>query len=85
MKLTQRIEQLEAASTDAEYRRYAEHFSGEWGIPAERLFHEFIEIADRIERFGLDEELRRIASESGHSEEKVRADFEAELVKVRDE
>ena len=88
MKLGQRIERLEVASSESIYRRWAEHFSEEWGIPAERLVREFIEIADRIERNGLDEEIRRIATKGGHSEEKVREDFEealASLPKLGDE
>ncbi len=85
MKVTQRLERLEDASTDAEYRRRAEQLAGEWGMPVEQVLRDLLEARDRIERFGLDAELCLLAQESGHSEEKVRADFEAELVKVRDE
>ena len=88
MKLVQRIEHLETASTEAEYRRWAERLAREWGMPVERLFRELLGNHDRIERNGLDEELRRIARESGHSEEKVREDYEealATLPKLGDE
>ena len=37
------------------------------------------EICERIERFGLQPELRRLAQELGMSEEKMRALYEAQL------
>ena len=82
MKLAQRLERLEIASTEAAYRRWAERLAGELGVPAERLDRELIEIAERIERWGLDEELRRTARERGWTEEESRQYFEEELATV---
>lgn len=79
MKLAQRLERLEIASTEADYRRWAERLAGELGVPAEQLARELIEIAERIERWGLHEELRRTAKERSLTEEEVREHFEEEL------
>ena len=79
MKLAQRLERLEIASTEAAYRRWAERLAGELGVPAERLARELIETAERIERWGLDEELRRTARERGWTEEESRQYFEEAL------
>ncbi len=87
MKLVQRIEHLETASTEAEYRRWAERLAGEWGMPVERVFQKLLEIRDRIERNGLDEELRRLASGCGWTEEEAWEHFDkalATLPKVGD-
>ena len=84
MKLAQRLERLEIASAEVAYRQLAERLAGELGVPAERLARELIEIAERIERWGLDEELRRTAREFGLSEEKVREDFEEGLASIRE-
>ncbi len=79
MKLVHRMERLEDASTEAVYWHWAQRLAEEWGRPAEQVFHHLLEIHERIERDGLDAEIHRIASESGHSEEKVREDFEEAL------
>ena len=79
MSLAQRLERLETASTEAAYRRCADRLAGELGVPAEQLMHELIETDERIERWGLDEELRRIASERGWTEEDAREHFEDAL------
>ena len=82
MKLVQRLERLEAASTEAFYRQWADRLSEKWGIPAERLFHKFLEIGDRIERWGLDEELRRLAGRCDWTEEEAREHFEKALASL---
>ena len=84
MKLTQRIERLEVATRETQYRRYAEQLSEEWGIPAERLFHQFMESADRIEREGLDAEVRHLAHECGWTEEEAWRRYEEALAEVRE-
>ena len=87
MKLAQRLERLEAASTETFYRHWADRLAGEFGVPADQMFHRLLDIADRIERRGLDEELRRIASECGWTEEEAREHFDkalATLPKVGD-
>ena len=53
MSLAQRLERLETASAEVAYRQLAERLAEELGVPAERLFHELIETAERIERWGL--------------------------------
>ncbi len=82
MKVTQRLERLEAATREAEYRRYAEQLAPEWGIPAEQLCQQFMEIADRIEREGLDAEVRLIARDCGWTEEEAWRRYEEALAEV---
>ncbi len=65
MKLAQRIERLEAASPEAEYWHWVERLAEEWRMLAEPVFQGLQAIHDRIERRGLDAELRRKARESG--------------------
>ena len=79
MSLAQRLDRLETASAEVAYRQLAERLAGELGVPAERLFSELIEMTERIERWGLDEELRLIARERGWTEEESQQYFEEAL------
>lgn len=84
MRFAYRIERLEAASSDAEYRYWGERLAEEFGLPNEWMYRELLAIHERIQRNGLDGEIRRIARESGHPEEQVWSDFEEALAKVRE-
>ena len=75
----QRLERVEIASREEQYRRYAEELSGEWGIPAERLAYQFMEIANRIEREGLGAEVRDMAGACGWTEEEAWKRYEEAL------
>ena len=55
----------------------AERFAEEHGLGIDDVLREAQEMEERIQRWGLQPELRRLAQEFGMSEEEVRADYEA--------
>ncbi len=57
----------------------AEQLAEEYGVELDQALRDLQEICERIERWGLQPELRRLAQELGMSEEKVRALHEAEM------
>ena len=81
----QRLGRLELAEQERWVCREAERLSEELGLPAEELVRQFWEMAERVQRRGMDDALRWIAQENGVSEEEVRAGYEAVQAKRREE
>ena len=74
------VRRLEAAEYERaliEIGRIAE----EYGVAVDEVLRQAEEIGERVLRGGLKAELRRFAQEFGMSEEEVRADYEADMVK----
>ena len=82
MRNVQRLERLEHAEEERTLYRRAERIAKDFGLDADDAFRRLQEVAARVERWGIDAELRAIAREHGLSEEKVRADYEAVCVEV---
>ena len=59
----------------------AERIAEEYGVELDEVVRELQEVCERIRRWGLQPELRRLAQELGMSEERVRALHEAEMEK----
>ncbi len=77
MSQQQRLGRLELAEQEREVYREAERLSEELGVPADELVRQFWEMAERVQREGMDAALRWIAHENGVSEDDVRAEYEA--------
>lgn len=60
---------------------WAERIAEEFGVELDQVLRELQEVCERIERWGLQPELRRLAQELGMSEERVRALHEAGMDK----
>ena len=55
----------------------AERIAEEYGVEFDQVLRELKEVCERIRRWGLQPELRRLAQELSMSEERVRALYEA--------
>ncbi len=85
MSQQQRLGRLELAEQERWVRREAERLSEELGVPADELVRQFWEMAERVQREGMDGALRWIAQEYDVSEEEVRAGYEAVQAKRKEE
>ena len=70
---------LEIAEQERATLIQAERIAEEHDVAIDEVLREAQEIGERIEREGLEAELRRFAQDSGMSEEKARALYEAEV------
>ena len=72
---------LEVEEKERDMLIAAEQLAEEYGVELDQALRDLQEICERIERWGLQPELRRLAQELGMSEERVRALHEAEMEK----
>ncbi len=72
------LRRLEIAEQERATLIQAERIAEEHDVAIDEVLREAQEIGERIEREGLEAELRRFAQDSGMSEEKARALYEAE-------
>jgi len=82
MSLTQRLQRLEALEREQHLREVAERLAAEFGVAVEETVRQLREAAARIDRWGIDAELRRMAGDFGVSEEEVRARYQAEVAQL---
>jgi hypothetical protein len=68
---------LEAAQWERDVVEIAERLAVEFDLPLDEVLREAHETGERIQRWGIDAELRRFARERGLSEDEVRAPYEA--------
>ena len=73
------VELLEIGELERSNLIQAERIAEEYGVAVDEVLRQAQEIGERIQREGLSAELRRFAQDSGMSEEKARALYEAEL------
>jgi len=78
----QRLHRLEALEREQRLREVGERMAEEFGLPVEETVRELREVAARIDRWGIDAELRRMAADFGESEVEVRSRYEAEVAKL---
>ncbi len=77
MSLAQRLQRLEVAEQERAVLGQAERIAERHGVGIDELLRLAQEIGARIERWGLDAELRRFARERGLTEDEARARYEA--------
>ena len=77
MSLGQRIARLEHVEEERELLRGAEWLAERYSLSLDEVLRSLRETSDRIDRWGLDAEVRRLAREWGKSEDEVRAELEA--------
>ena len=85
MSLAQRISRLEDVEYERELRWRAERLAERYGLSVDDAVRRFREVIDRVARWGMEEELRRIARQHGKSEEEARADYERIVAELRAE
>ena len=76
MRNEQRLYRLEQAYEERVLRKEAERLAKEYGLNPDDLLRDAQAMAERVQRWGFDEEIRRFAEESGLTEEEVRARYE---------
>jgi hypothetical protein len=81
----QRLRRLEEAAWERRIRVEAERMAARSGVDPEVMFRQLTEIADRVARWGMDAEIRLLASELEWSEEETRARYDAELAELEAE
>ncbi len=77
MSLVQRLERLEAIREGRAVYELVERIAERHGVAVDEVLRRAQEIGTRIERWGLDAELRRLARDHGLTEEEARARYEA--------
>jgi hypothetical protein len=85
MSLTARLRRLEEGEWDQRLYREAERMAKQHGRDPDLVLRELQEIAERVQRWGVDAEVRRFADESGLSEDKARALFDSARREIEDE
>ena len=85
MSVEQRPRRLEAIGREQLVHEEARRLAEESGRDVEETTIEFVESYQRIARYGMDAEVRRLAREFGMTQEEARAAFEAEVAKIRSE
>ena len=80
MRSRERLRHLEEMMFDRWLLREAERMAKEHGLDTQVVFRQCKETVERVERWGWEAELRRLAREFGVSDEQVRADYEAALM-----
>jgi HD-like signal output (HDOD) protein len=77
VSLAQRLARLEIAEQERVVYELAERIAERHGVPVDQVLHRAQEIGARVEHWGLDAELRRMARDHGLTEEDARARYEA--------
>ncbi len=82
MSLVQRLERLEAMKEGCAVYEVAERIAERHGVTPDEVLRRAEEIGTRIERWGLDAEMRRFARDHGLTEEQARARYKAALAEL---
>ena len=82
MSLAQRLQRLEALEGEQRLREVAERLATEFGVAPDDALRQLREVAARIERWGIDAELHRLAGDFGVSEVEVRARYQTEVARL---
>jgi HD-like signal output (HDOD) protein len=77
VSLAQRLQRLEIAEQERVVYELAERIAERNGVTPDEVLHLAQEIGERIERWGLDAELRRFVRDHGLTEEEARARIDA--------
>lgn len=85
MSIGQRITRLEAVHQERLLRERAERVAAAYGLGVDEVQRDLAEIAERVQRWGIDEEIRYFAAEHDLSEADVREMFEEEQRKIEAE
>jgi hypothetical protein len=75
MRNAQRLERLEQAEGERRVLRDAERLAERYGVGVDDVLREAGEIGQRVARWGVDAEVRRMAAEWGVSEDDVWARY----------
>jgi hypothetical protein len=81
----QRLGRLEGIAAERLMYEKARRLAEESGTDIEDTAIELVETYQRIERYGLDAEVCRMAREFGKSEDEVRAEIDAEIAAIKRE
>jgi hypothetical protein len=81
----QRVARLEAAQWEQSIMEIAERLAAEFELPLDEVLREARETGERIERWGIDEELRLFGQQHGIGEDEVRARYAEALRDCRSE
>jgi HD-like signal output (HDOD) protein len=76
VSLAQRLARLEIVEQERVVYELAERIAERHGVPVDQVLHRAQEIGGRIEHWGFDAELRRLARDHGLTEEEARARYE---------
>ena len=79
MSLTQRLQRLETREQEREFLEMAERLAQEFGLAPDDVLRQLRETTERIARWGIDAELRRLARDHGRAVEDVHRHYEALL------